>query len=71
MATSRIKRASLLQVAGWVAAAWDAIPETLMIVRSFKKCSISNALNGTEDSALFEDDSDKESDEASSNEDSE
>ncbi|KAH7942808.1 hypothetical protein HPB52_001590 [Rhipicephalus sanguineus] len=56
--TSRIKRASLSQLAGWVAAAWDDIPGTL-IMRSFKKCGISNALDGTEDCALFED-SDKE-----------
>ncbi|KAH7975439.1 hypothetical protein HPB52_001768 [Rhipicephalus sanguineus] len=41
-----------------MAAAWDDIPGTL-IVLSFKKCGISNALDGTEDCALFED-SDKE-----------
>ncbi|KAH7943124.1 hypothetical protein HPB52_005619 [Rhipicephalus sanguineus] len=54
----RIKRASLSQLAGWVAAAWDDISGTL-IVRSFKKCGISNALVCTEDCALFEG-SDKE-----------
>uniref|UniRef100_A0A224YXZ2 Pogo ele1 orf1-h 1e-40-j 4 n=1 Tax=Rhipicephalus zambeziensis TaxID=60191 RepID=A0A224YXZ2_9ACAR len=68
--TGRIKRASLSQLAGWVAAAWDDIPETL-IVRSFKKCSISNALDGTEDCAVFEDSDKEASDEGSSDDDSE
>ncbi|KAH7982388.1 hypothetical protein HPB52_004302 [Rhipicephalus sanguineus] len=63
--TGHIKRASLSQLAGWVAAAWDDIPGTL-IVRSFKKCGISSALHGTEDCALFED-----SDKAISDDDSE
>lgn len=33
---------------------------SLELVRSFKKYGISNALDGTEDRALFEDDRDKE-----------
>jgi len=38
-----------------VSAAWKAIPESI-IVRSFKKCYISNALDGSEDYILWEDD---------------
>jgi hypothetical protein len=38
-----------------VSAAWKAIPESI-IVRSFKKCCISNALDGSEDDILWEDD---------------
>ena len=38
----------------WVSAVWTAIPESI-IVRSFKKCCISNALNGSEDDILWED----------------
>jgi hypothetical protein len=38
-----------------VSAAWKAIPESI-IVRSFKKCCISNALNGSEDDIVWEDD---------------
>jgi hypothetical protein len=38
-----------------VSAAWKAIPESI-IVRSFKKCCISNALYGSEDDILWEDD---------------
>jgi len=37
-----------------VSAAQKAIPESI-IVRSFKKCCISNALDGSEDDILWED----------------
>ena len=43
------------EVARWVSAAWKAIPESI-IVRSYKKCCISNALDGSEDDILWEDD---------------
>jgi hypothetical protein len=36
-------------------AAWKAIPESI-IIRSFKKCCISNALDGFEDGIVWEDD---------------
>ena len=48
-------RAAPSEVARWVLAAWKAIPESI-IVRSFKKCCISNALDGSEDDILWEDD---------------
>jgi len=38
-----------------VSAAWKAIPESI-VVRSFKKCCISSALDGSEDDILWEDD---------------
>jgi hypothetical protein len=37
-----------------VSAAWKAIPESI-IIRSFKKCCISNAVDGSEDDILWED----------------
>jgi len=37
-----------------VSAAWKVIPESI-IVRSFKKCYISNALDGSEDNIVWED----------------
>jgi len=43
------------EVARWVLAAWKAIPESI-IIRSFKKCCISNALDGSEDDIVREDD---------------
>jgi hypothetical protein len=45
------------EVTWWLSAAWKAIPESI-IVRSFKKCCISNALDGSEDDILWEDDGD-------------
>ena len=52
--TGRIKRPSTAQVCEWVKQAWDNIrPE--IVVKSFKRCGIINALNGTEDGAPFND----------------
>ena len=41
--------------------AWDSINKDI-IIKSFKKCSISNNLDGTEDDALFEENSESDSD---------
>jgi hypothetical protein len=49
--TGKIKGASLSEVARLVLAAWKAITESI-IVRSFNKCCLSNALDGTEDDIL-------------------
>ena len=38
-----------------MSAAWKAIPGNI-VVRSFKKCCISNALDGSENDILWEDD---------------
>jgi len=38
-----------------VSAAWKTIPESI-IVRSFMKCCIRNALDGSKDDILWEDD---------------
>ena len=44
-----------------MSAAWKAIPESI-IVRSFKKCCISNALDRSEDDILVEDDGEDKDD---------
>jgi len=44
-----------------VSTAWKAIPEGI-IVRSFKKCGISNALVISEDDILWEDDGEDKDD---------
>jgi len=63
--SSRFSSAHFLQppseVARWVSAAWKAIPECI-IVRFFKKCCIRNALDGSEDEILWEDDGEDEDD---------
>jgi hypothetical protein len=43
------------KVARWVSPEWKAIPESI-IVRSFKECCIRNAMDGSEDDILWEDD---------------
>ncbi|XP_077109885.1 uncharacterized protein LOC143766246 isoform X2 [Ranitomeya variabilis] len=43
-------------IAKWVRDAWEDIPED-MVERAFKKCGISNAMDGSENSALYENDS--------------
>jgi hypothetical protein len=53
--TGKIKRTAPSEVAWWVLAAWKAILETI-IVRSFKKCCISNALGRSKDDILWKDD---------------
>ena len=54
-------RAAPSEVARWVSAAWKAIPESI-IIRSFKKCFISNALDESEDDILWEDDDEDKDD---------
>ena len=54
-------RAAPSEVARWVSAAWKAIPESI-IVRSFKKCCINNALDGSEDDVQWEDDGEDKDD---------
>jgi hypothetical protein len=60
-ATGKIKRAAPSEVARWVSAACKAIPGSI-IVRYFKKCCISNALDGSEDDILWEDDGEDKDD---------
>lgn len=57
-ATGCLTRASQAVLCGWIADAWASIPEEL-VSRSFKKCGISSALDGTEDHFLWEDISNK------------
>ena len=47
--TGKIKRAAPHILANWVSAAWKRI------VKSFNKCSISSALEGSEDDVLWND----------------
>ena len=49
-----IKRPGLSLVVQWVKEAWESISDDI-IIRSFKKCGISNAMDGTEDDILYED----------------
>ena len=54
-------------VLGWIKAAWAEIPEE-MVRKSFKTCGISNALDGTEDDAVFPEESPEIDDDIEENE---
>ena len=49
------------EVARWVSTAWKTIPESI-IDRSLKKSCINNALDGSEDDILWEDDGENKDD---------
>lgn len=51
--SGKIRKAPASKVAEWVSAAWHKIPEVI-VQRSFKKCCITNALDGSEDDILWE-----------------
>ena len=50
-----MRAATLPTLCEWILKAWEELDIT-MIVKSFKKCGISNNLDGTEDDMLWDDD---------------
>ena len=59
-ATGRQKKPSEELMCQWIGEAWHDIPQE-MVVRSFLKCGITNALDGSEDDCVFDSSSDDES----------
>lgn len=55
-ATGRTRKAELNVICNWIKQAWDDIP-TEMIQKSFRKCCITNAIDGTEDDEIWEEES--------------
>ena len=51
--TGRVKWPSISNVCEWVKNSWQRV-KSETIVKSFKKCGISNALDGSEDDILYE-----------------
>ncbi|CAG8725646.1 6472_t:CDS:1, partial [Rhizophagus irregularis] len=47
-----LKKARISKVCGWVKRSWDAISDQI-IFNSFKKCSISNLLDRSEDNMVY------------------
>ncbi|GBC08015.1 hypothetical protein RclHR1_07860009 [Rhizophagus clarus] len=47
-----LRRAKISEVCGWVKRSWNNVSEEI-IIRAFKKCGISNALDGTEDDEIY------------------
>ena len=55
-ARGRIRKVELDEICRWIRDAWDSIPPE-MIAKSFRKCCITNALDGTEDEEIWEEES--------------
>jgi hypothetical protein len=58
--TGKIKRSDVEQLCEWIREAWARISPAL-IEKSFKKCGISNKLDGTKDDYLWDSDPDQAS----------
>lgn len=58
--TGKLQKASPATIATWISDAWKRI-EVDTIAKSFKKCSISNNMDGTEDDMLWDTESGTES----------
>ncbi|KAH1185488.1 hypothetical protein KIL84_018237 [Mauremys mutica] len=58
--SGRMKRPGISKVCQWIKTSWDAVKEDI-IIKSFKKCGISNALDGEEDDLIYEDSSSESS----------
>ena len=54
-----ICKVGLDEICRWISDAWDDIPPE-MIAKSFRKCCITNALDGTEDEEIWEEESDSD-----------
>jgi hypothetical protein len=63
-----LKRPTIKQVCQWIKQLWSTVREDI-IVKSFKKCGISNALDGSEDHFIYEEDNDDDEEEESSDDD--
>ena len=53
IAAGNLRRAKISDVYEWVKRSWDAISDQI-IFNSFKKCAISNMLDGSEDDMVYE-----------------
>jgi hypothetical protein len=66
--TGKIKKAPASVVANWVSKAWEKIDASI-IQKSFKKCCISNSLDGSEDDLVWESEDEEIADNISASED--
>ncbi|PKB95181.1 hypothetical protein RhiirA5_437209 [Rhizophagus irregularis] len=53
LTTGNLKRVKISDVCSWIKRLWDAISDQI-IFNSFKKCAISNLLDGSEDDMVYE-----------------
>ena len=53
-AGGRMRKAELTTICTWVKEAWEELSPDI-IIKAFKKCTISNALDGSEDDCVWQD----------------
>ena len=56
-----MRKVDMPTICRWIIDAWKELP-IKTVVKGFKKCSISNMLDGTEDNILWMDDADNDDD---------
>ena len=52
--TGRIQKTSIIQVCDWMLRPWNGVKKEV-VVKLFKKCGISNAMDGPEDGEIYQD----------------
>lgn len=60
----RIKKASITQVFDWILSSWNSVRREV-VVKSFLKCGISYAIDGTEDDEIYWDEESDSSEDTS------
>ena len=55
--SGRVRKPTIPEVCQWVINSWNGVKDEI-VVKSFKKCGISNNLDETEDDAIYEDEED-------------
>ena len=51
--TGKMGKTTIGEVCSWVIKSWNGVKKEI-VIKSFKKCGISNAMDGTEDDAIYE-----------------
>ena len=54
-ASGNRRKVDLEAICKWIQLSWDAVSEAI-IIKGFKKCCLSNAMDGSEDDAIWQDD---------------
>ena len=60
-ASGYLRKPDITTVCTWIKVPWDELASSI-VTTAFKQCSISNALDRTEDHLVYEDDSDGDED---------
>jgi hypothetical protein len=68
--TGKIKKAPASEVARWISIAWKEV-SPMIVQKSFQKCCVTNALDGSEDDLIWENNNDDDDQDSSSSDEDE